>query len=158
LQFGETASLLCPAPRGALVSVLVDTADLPILMGRGLWRVYNFHSRGHNQLYVVRSENHKTQYMHRVLMNPGPDQVPDHMNGRGTDNRRSNLRLVSKSQNQLNRHRFGLSSPYGRGVSFDPRPNKIKRFAARVGDIRLGYHLTKEQAQGAVREYIETQI
>jgi hypothetical protein len=57
--------------------------------------------------------------MHRLLINADAGQLIDHINGNGLDNRRSNLRLCCKAQNQQNqRARKNCSSRY-KGVSFD---------------------------------------
>ena len=58
-------------------------------------------------------------YLHRHLLNASPDQVVDHINGNGLDNRRANLRLATQAQNRANeRNVRGGTSPY-RGVRWD---------------------------------------
>jgi HNH endonuclease len=42
-------------------------------------------------------------YLHRLLLDAPRGLEVDHINGNGLDNRRCNLRLVSRSRNQLNR-------------------------------------------------------
>jgi hypothetical protein len=39
---------------------------------------------------------------HHLILAPGPGQMVDHKNGDGLDNRRENLRLVTRSQNAQN--------------------------------------------------------
>jgi hypothetical protein len=42
--------------------------------------------------------------MHRMLLLPDSEYEVDHINGNGLDNRRCNLRLVTKAQQQWNQH------------------------------------------------------
>lgn len=44
-----------------------------------------------------------SEFMHRRILNPAPGEHCDHINGDGLDNRRSNLRIANRSQNQMNR-------------------------------------------------------
>lgn len=66
---------------------------------------------------------------HRVVaerMNGGPIQpglVVDHINGDGLDNRRENLRIVTRSGNCQNVRGTKAASGY-RGVTFDKRRGK----------------------------------
>jgi hypothetical protein len=58
--------------------------------------------------------------MHRAIMNPPRDKLIDHINGDPLDNRRSNLRIVTHSQNGMNRKGAMPNSTTGiRGVSYD---------------------------------------
>lgn len=45
----------------------------------------------------------KTVLLHRFIMDAGDDQIVDHINGDGLDCRRSNMRFVTKGQNNINR-------------------------------------------------------
>lgn len=55
---------------------------------------------------AIRLEDGKqhTLLMHRFIMNPPPDMQIDHINGNTLDNRRKNLRICTRSENQRNRH------------------------------------------------------
>ena len=134
----SVAVILCPAPNGKLFGVLVDKESLPTLQGY-FWRVRLDGKR----VYAVGS---RTLKMHRVLL-PNPRQI-DHINQRGTDNRRSNIRAVSSRQNALNRP--GHSKTGFKGVV----RTSSGRFAARVYDgpkpILLGTYDTAEQAARVV--------
>ena len=65
--------------------------------------------------------------MHRILMNPPKGKEIDHINGNGLDNRRENLRIVTRRQNSQNRH-DARTSKYP-GVSWETR---VKKWAVRL--------------------------
>jgi hypothetical protein len=84
-------------------------------------------------------------------MAPPEDKVVDHKNGDTSDNRRSNLRICSKTENARNRKMNKTNSVGYKGVS------KVgTRFRARIwtdeGRKHLGCFETKEEAYQA---YIE---
>ena len=65
-----------------------------------------------------------TMFMHRLILDAHKGREVDHINGDGLDNRRCNIRLCSKSQNQANRKKqLGLSSQY-KGVSWHKKDRK----------------------------------
>lgn len=55
-----------------------------------------------NKIYVV-SKGVSRVLMHRLIMGFPKDLLVDHINHNGLDNRKINLRIVSKKQNQCNR-------------------------------------------------------
>lgn len=74
------------------------------------WIAVNLH--GHWYAALTTKSNRKL-YMHRVIMGVmNPDIEIDHINGNTLDNRRSNLRIASKSQNQRNRYAVAGIIPY----------------------------------------------
>lgn len=81
---------------------------------------------------VIYDRNTKkcTQYLlHRFLMNPTSEEEVDHINHNTLDNRKSNLRIVTTAQNQMNsvvsdRNRSGV-----KGVNWD---NNEQRWRVRI--------------------------
>lgn len=70
------------------------------------------------------SKKRTTHHMHRVIMKPSSNQVVDHINGDGLDNRKENLRVVTNRVNLLNRH-HEKSSKYP-GLCWDKSLNTWK--------------------------------
>jgi hypothetical protein len=81
--------------------------------------------------YAVRHEGGKTIYMHRSVMGlaEGDGMYVDHINRDMLDNRKSNLRVCTKSQNQCNqkpkKKLDGTSQSKYKGVSI--RPSKSSK-------------------------------
>jgi len=63
-----------------------------------------------------KNQRQKKIYMHRVIMNPPSDLMVDHINKDGLDNRRENLRMVTRSQNAINSHKRRNTVSQYRGV------------------------------------------
>lgn len=96
---------------------LVDNADYDNLMLRS-W----CYSGG----YAWAKINGRKESMHRFLMNSPKGIDVDHINGNGCDNRRCNMRLATRTQNNHNRHRptrTGSASQY-KGVYWDKTNKK----------------------------------
>jgi hypothetical protein len=94
-----------------------------------------------------------TVYMHSLIMGKREGLEIDHINHDGLDNRRSNLRFVTRSQNSLNnRLRITSTSKY-KGVSFDKRYGKwMARFYFKGIKHYLGLHSTAEKAAKAYND------
>jgi hypothetical protein len=79
---------------------LVDDEDFEYLM-QWVWSA----SRNTGTYYAIRNDytgKHKVIFMHRVILNAPSNTMVDHANRNGLDNRRSNLRLCTSSQNTAN--------------------------------------------------------
>ncbi len=98
-------------------------------------------------------------YMHRQLMKSKLNAVcctlhaklvVDHINRKGLDNRRANLRLATHAQNNMNRcPRRGTSSKY-KGIAFDRRVGKYKTdIQVNKKRIHLGYFNSETRAAKA---------
>jgi hypothetical protein len=94
-------------------------------------------------------------YMHRFLIEPAPGQHVDHANRDSLDNRRSNIRIATRSQNMANR---GLQSRNSSGF-IGVFPTK-GRFQAAVGylgrEIYVGtFDLAVDAARARDRTALE---
>lgn len=100
-------------PLGKSVSAyaLIDKADAVIVMARR-WS----HLESGTTSYATTSINGRTVCMHRLLMNAARNQLVDHRNGNGLDNRRSNLRIATPVENGGNIRVARGSVPF-KGVS-----------------------------------------
>jgi hypothetical protein len=85
-----------------------------------------FTKRNNKSFYAVRLDNDCAKWptmvsMHRELMNSPEGFFVDHRNTDTLDNRSSNLRLATRSQNQWNRRKTKNTSSHFMGVSFYKR-------------------------------------
>jgi hypothetical protein len=78
---------------------IVDDADYEVL-SRKKW---SCGGNGHGNIYAFRTDNKRTVFMHRVIIDAKNGETVDHKNGNGLDNRRMNLRTCTNSQNSMNR-------------------------------------------------------
>ena len=74
----------------------IDTADVP-LVSRISWS----RLKGPRTSYAKRSDG---RLMHRIIMDAPRRLVVDHIDWDGLNNRRSNMRLVTQSENMMNRY------------------------------------------------------
>lgn len=124
----------------------VDLADLA-------WHTHSHKAYGRRD---VRKNGERFRlYMHRIILSrilgrtlESSEEV-DHINGKGWDNRRENLRLATRQQNAFNitprRNKWGYT-----GVSFDKRIGQFRAKLSKGGkEYGLGYFDTPELAYAA---------
>lgn len=86
-------------------------------------------------------DNGKTKIvrMHHFVLPLEKGRMTDHINGNGLDNRRENLRLVTKSQNMMNRGLQKNSSSGFKGVALHKPTGKWRAYIGKDGKhIHLG--------------------
>ena len=94
---------------GVVALALVDTEDFDELSGSRWFLHEGYAVRNYRS---VRGLPHLSMSMHRQILglSHGDPGQTDHINGNRLDNRRANLRVVTKAQNNQNvRHRVGRS-------------------------------------------------
>jgi hypothetical protein len=129
--------------------VIVDEADASWLTDLAFWRL-----NGMKRYAVARCRNsndHVNIFMHRIILNVDNGFYVDHINGNGLDNRRSNLRQCTKSENQWNSRIQSNNTSGFKGVDWSKLKNKW-RAKIKVGGVRieLGYFDDIEMASEAV--------
>jgi hypothetical protein len=92
---------------------IIDIDDLDKVINGFKWIA---HAESTNT-YVDQRFNGKYQQLHRFLLSAPQEKDVDHINGNTLDNRKSNLRLCTKHENQRNR-RLGKNNTSGfKGVT-----------------------------------------
>lgn len=95
--------MLIPISKGK--SVIVDYEDYDRLLKMGKWH----YSKGG---YVCKTkvfpringkQPKESVYMHRIIMNTPDGMVTDHIDGNGLNNQKSNLRICTQAENNLNK-------------------------------------------------------
>lgn len=96
--------------------------------------------------------------LHRLLLGlPKGEGIVDHINRNPLDNRRSNLRLSSKSENGINRTAQSNSTTGFKGISWSKQKNKWRAYATRKGkQYHLGFYATLEEAVQGYNQRIES--
>lgn len=126
---------------------VVDDADFQ-LVSKYKWSVSqnNSSSSGKKVLfYAVTTINRKTTYMHRLIALPPTGLQVDHRNHDTLDNRRQNLRVCSRTQNQANRETLPQKKSRFRGVHWN-RENR--NWVAHIKVNQKGKHLGAFSEEG----------
>lgn len=104
---------------------------------------YSWHLTNHGYLETVQRINGQKHniMMHRLIMNVTERRdFVDHINHNKLDNRKCNLRIVSNSQNQMNKNIVGNNTSGFRGVSFHQKTKKWFAYICKDNKhIHLGY-------------------
>ena len=88
--------------------------------------------------------------LHRVILGVTPDQIVDHKNGNGLDNRKNNLRPATAAQNAQNAAKRKDNSSGFKGVGFHKQVGLWEAYINAGGKrLHLGYHASPEQAHEA---------
>jgi hypothetical protein len=161
---GDTAAIFLRRKDGSEMETVIDASDLELVSSYpGSWCVsVGTNRKGVQWRYVVQQGSikggakRKTHWLHRVIARPMDNELVDHIDHDGLNNRRSNLRAVDAFLNQQNRRGAEANSRSGiRGVYFN---REKKKWCARIQTFNksnfLGWHPTAEQAAQAVNQFL----
>ena len=106
--------------------------------------------------YAIAGRNQNRVYMHRLILNPPEGLVTDHINHDGLDNRRENLRSVTRRENAQNQpSRKSKYSSY-RGVTWNIQSKKWMARTRYMGKTyHLGYFTDEHEAGQVVLEWLK---
>ncbi len=96
--------------------------------------------------YIKTHMNNTTVFIHRYLMNPKQNEIVDHINNNPLDNRISNLRICTSSENSHNRK---IKVDKYAGVYKNKNGNYGAQITKDEISYRLGTYLTEEEAARA---------
>lgn len=121
---------------------ILDVADA-LILGKCAWSVLETKTGWYACRNVKSADRtfQKMYFMHRVIMDTPIDMLTDHKNGDTLNNKRSNLRIVTKKQNNQN------SLPHGSNLLYKGVTKRdTNMYEARITDISLGFYKTAEEA------------
>lgn len=143
-----------PLTRGYVA--LVDDADAELVSQ------YRWHPKLDRNITYAQSTTRVTEApkttirMHRLILGATPGVEVDHINHDGLDNRRSNLRLCTRSQNMRNIRLIQVSTSGIKGVYWNKQHQKWRAQIMVEGKkIYLGSFASAEEAGDAYRAAAE---
>lgn len=146
---GSSAYVLVKRNSGKLDHVVVDATDLDkISQFPYTWNITQGYARGH----LPRNGNKRGYVsMHRMITDAPKGSVVDHINHNTLDNRKSNLRICSTSENAQNRLGAQRNSKSGiRGVTWDEKYKLWIVTYKKEGQIyQVGRFRSREEARKA---------
>jgi len=134
-------------------TTLIDKEDEHFLYDSGIWLdVYGYINCDIKKNGI----KNRIKLHHLIMGKPQEGFVVDHINGNTQDNRKQNLRFVSRSINTVNQKaRINKVSDLPRGVKLMKRGNCI-RYYARCAKKYIGSSSTKEGASVLYVNFIKS--
>lgn len=125
--------------------VVVDDVDAPLLRVGG-WCATEAYPHVHRT--VKRGNKWTSEYLHRVIARAGDGTEVDHINDNPLDNRRSNLRIVTRGENERAKNAAKGDSKTGvRGVTWHPERKRFRAYVYSEGKrVGLGYFRSLNEA------------
>lgn len=130
---------------------IIDAEDLPLVSCRRWCLDGNNYAAA---MIRINGIGYKVK-MHRLLLGlqPGDKMNGDHINRNRLDNRKSNLRILTKKENSKNMSKFRDSTSSYRGVFWDKQSNRWRANITVDGkQTRIGIFKNELDAAHAARE------
>jgi hypothetical protein len=153
---GEVTAIFLKRKDGSRLETLIDTVDLPRVMEfPNTWCAkWDKCTKGFYVFgYINQSRKDRIHHrLHNWIMNPGKDEIVDHIFHDTLDNRRLRLRLIPKKANQQNYKGVRIDSQSGvRGVVWHKANKKwIARYDVDRKPHYLGSFKTLDEAKRVV--------
>lgn len=123
--------------------VIIDKEDFEKI-NNYTWR---FGAKGYAVSSKMKNSKNHIILMHRLIMNAPNGMVVDHINHNTLDNRKSNLRICTTSQNVMNSKTHKGSRSRARGVDYHKRDKLWRaRIMVKGKRISIGWFKTEEEA------------
>lgn len=131
---------------------IIDAIDIPLVENNN-WCALVDNRTAYAGSTRIEDGRRKRILMHAIILPVGNGLLPDHIDGDGLNNRRSNLRPATYAQNQYNKRAAATSSSGYKGVRHASWARSKNRWRAQImkdgARIDLGYHATAEDAARA---------
>lgn len=136
---GSNAFIVIKDKDKGIIKVIIDRASVEKVKN------YKWFLTGSSKGYIGTSVNKKTTLLHRLLLDLPNARRPevDHINRNPLDNRLSNLRLCTSSENKLNTGLSNRNTSGFKGVTYHKNGNV---WQAQFSGKYLGIFKDKEQA------------
>lgn len=133
-----------PLTRG--FEATIDVIDVPIVDGKS-WSYTPSGKTAYAKTKMLVDGCMKVVYLHRLLLLPRSLHV-DHIDGDGLNNRRENLRIVTRSQNMQNQGLHKNNRSGSKGVSWrSSRKAWVAQISVNGVNRHLGYFKTIDAAR-----------
>lgn len=134
---------------------LVDDADWDLVSAFKWWARQE--KRRPHCWYATRKNAGKTIYLHRFIAGAAVGVDVDHKDGDGLNCQRDNIRIASRSQNNMNREVKGSPNQtghHGIEVRYQKRKPYVARLRVNKRVIRSRSYFTLEEALAARRDLV----
>lgn len=139
-----------PLTKGKLA--IVDDDDYDWILSMGKWNASGRYAMKHSS----RKTGKKPIWMHREIINAPKGKQVDHINGNRFDNRKSNLRLATQTENNWNTCTRKDNTTGYKGVCYRP---KFKDYVAYINVNGKRIHLkTYRNVEDAIKARKEAEL